>query len=287
MTPNLFLIAAPRAGATQLSHWLASHASIGLPRIKEPNHFSAHEFDPEDVRRTHLNDVDPTDFLAKGQPVAMQFAIFRDPAQYAALYAPLTQQYRLDASTSYLACPEAPALIHTACPTAKVILLTRDPEERALSHYHLARRTGRTTAPLHAELSDELNGRVPLSARYLLRPSRQADAVLRYTETFPENQICLLRFEDMIADPQGALCKIAQLLEIDPDGFDLSAQARNASTAPRLPALNAALYRTGLKTALRAALPHGVKQRLKPLWFGAPLATIPNADTAALREALR
>ena len=287
MTPNLFLIAAPRAGSTQLARWLASHADIGLPKIKEPNHFSAHEFDPAYVRESHLNDVDPARFIAQGQPVAMQFAIFRDPAQYGALFAPLTQRYRLDASTSYLSCPEAPTLIHAAHPTARLILLTRDPLKRALSHYHLARRTGRTRAPLAAELADEQSGRIPLAARYLLRPSRQRDGCARFRARFPQSQLFELRFEEMITDPKSTLRRLAEWLLIDPDGFDIAQDARNASAAPRLPALNAALHRTGLKTALRAALPGSVKQRLKPLWFGARLPQIPAADVAALERALQ
>ncbi len=287
MSPNLFLIAAPRAGSTQLSHWLASHPDIGLPKIKEPNHFSAHEFDPNYVARTHLNDVDPATFIARGQPKAMQFAVFRDPEHYAALFAPLTQRYRLDASTSYLACPEAPALIQASCPQAKLIILTRDPLKRALSHYHLARRTGRTRASLASELRAEQESATPLAARYLIRPSRQAEAVARYQKTFHENQICLMRFEEMIATPQDSLIQIAQWLDINPSSFDLTRTARNASAAPRLPALNAALHRSGLKTALRAALPRSVKHRLKPLWFGAPLADVPPSEVAALREALQ
>ena len=38
-TPNLFLIAAPRAGSTQLAYWMDSHPDISLSRVKEPNYF--------------------------------------------------------------------------------------------------------------------------------------------------------------------------------------------------------------------------------------------------------
>ena len=286
MTPNLFLIAAPRAGSTQLSRWLDSHTDISLPKIKEPNHFSAHEFDPVEVRKSYLNDVDPARFIARDQPVTMQFAVFRDPVHYEALFAPLKTRYRLDASTSYLSCPEAPALIHTAHPDARLIMLTRDPLNRALSHYHLARRTGRTRAPLAAELANEVAARTPLSARYLLRPSRQNEAVACYRAVFPQSQLLELTFEQMIADPTATLERIAAWLRINPKGFDLTTLARNESAAPRLPVLNAALHKSGLKTALRAALPHGFKQRLKPLWFGAPLPEIPQSDIAALQKAL-
>ena len=33
-TPNLFLVAAPRTGSTQLAHWLASHPDVSLSLVK-------------------------------------------------------------------------------------------------------------------------------------------------------------------------------------------------------------------------------------------------------------
>lgn len=154
--PSLFLMAAPRAGSTQLARWLSSHPDIALTPVKEPTHFAAHDFPEAYVRATHLNDVDP----ARYRPGrTAQFAVFRDRADYLRLFDGLTERWRCDASTSYLACPEAPAAIRAACPAARVITLTRAPLDRALSHYGLAWRTGRTRLPLGAELDAELAGR--------------------------------------------------------------------------------------------------------------------------------
>lgn len=287
MTANLFLVSAPRAGSTQLAHWLGSHPDIALPRIKEPNHFSAHEFDPAEVQRRHLNDVDPAQFIAQGQPRSMQFAVFRQPAHYAALFEHLPQRYRLDASTSYLSCPEAPTRIHKACPGARIILLTRDPLNRAVSHYHLARRTGRTQRPLGAELRDELEGRTPLFARYLVRPSRQSEGCARFRKVFAPSNVLSLRFEEMIASPDETLKRLSDWLSIPAEGFDLARTARNASAAPRFAWLNTQLHHSGLKTLLRSTLPQGVKRRLKPIWFSSTVPTLPEADLAALRAALQ
>ena len=144
MGPNLFLLSAPRAGSTQLARWLGSHSDITLSAVKEPNFFSAHEFPPEIVGATHLNDIDPGEFARGPQNRPRQFAVFRRAEDYAALFDRMTTRWRIDASTSYLACPEAPAAIRAFAPRARLIFLTRDPVERALSHYRLARRTGRT-----------------------------------------------------------------------------------------------------------------------------------------------
>ncbi len=167
MNSNLFLVAAPRSGSTQLSAWLSTHPDVDLPPIKEPNFFAQHEFPAEYVAQHHLNDVDPARYVAQRTTKVMQFAIFREAAHYDYLFDGLNARWRMDASTTYLHCPEAAQNIRDHAPDAKVILLTRNPVARALSHYRLATRTGRTTRSLREEIQAEANGDTPLPGRFL------------------------------------------------------------------------------------------------------------------------
>lgn len=286
--PNLFLMAAPRAGSTQLAAWLDSHPEISLASVKEPNFFSAHEFPADLVGARHLDDVDPALHLRRRRPRRAQFAVFRDAAQYRALFSPLPARWRCDASTSYLACPEAPAAIERLCgPQVRVITVTRDPVERALSHYRLAVRTGQLTAPLAEALARELAPDCPLPDRFLLRPSRQRAGVARVHAVFGPDRHLALRFEEVVADPERSLGQIARFLGVDPGGFDLGRVARNEGLAPRWPALNAWAQRSGLKTRLRRALPPPLKAGLRRLYFRAePPAPPSEAERALLRTAL-
>lgn len=288
MGPNLFLVAAPRSGSTQLARWLDSHPDIALSPVKEPNHFSADGFDPARVAACHLNDVDPETYARGRLRRRAQFAVFRERADYDALFAGMTAPWRMEASTSYLACPQAPARIAAQAPAARLILLTRAPLDRALSHYRLARRTGRTRMSLGQALAAEQAGQVPLAERFLLHPSvEQGPGIARFAAQFPAEQCLPLAFETMIDAPRLTLARIARWLDIDPGGFDLRIEARNAGIAPRLPALNTALEATGIKPRLRRALPPRWKAALKPLWFDAGRdIPIPQADRAALADAL-
>ena len=112
--PNLFLVAAPRSASTQLARWLGSHPDIGFAPVKEPNFFARADFDPDDVARRHLNDVDPE------RPVTRQaqFAVFRSEARYRALFAGLSTPWRAEASTTYLASETAPGEIREFFPEA-------------------------------------------------------------------------------------------------------------------------------------------------------------------------
>ncbi len=284
--PNLFLIAAPRAGSTQLARWLDSHPEIALSPVKEPNHFSAHEFPPDYVARHHLDDVDPSRYLRGRRRRAVQFAIFREAQQYRALFAELQTRWRCDASTTYLACPEAPAAIRRACgPGARAITLTRDPVARAISHYRLAVRTGRWRGTLTEALAREMSPASPLPERFLLRPSRQAEGVARVRQAFGPLCHLALTFEEMTSDPRATLARVAAFLDVDPRGFDLSREARNASVAPRFPRLNAWAQRSGLKTALRRNIPVPLKTWLKRLYFRDAPPPLPGAEEIALLAA--
>ena len=265
--PNLFLLAAPRTGSTQLARWLDSHPAIAMPPVKEPCHFAAHDFPEDYVRRAHLNDVDPARYVARVHRRPAQFAVFRSRQDYEALYQPLGTAWRLDASTSYLPCILAPELIRDYCPTARIITLTRDPFTRALSHYRLARRTGRATGSLRRELDAELHDRMPEGAKYLIRPSAQAEARARVDAVFPPGQVLHLTYEELSVNAGEVLEQIAGFLRIEPGGFDMAITARNESLTPRLPALNRFLYSTGLKTLLRRWCPMRLKSAIRDWYF--------------------
>lgn len=275
---NLFLCAAPRSGSTQLAAWLATNPDIGIAAIKEPNYFAQHEFPEEFVRSVHLNDVDPKNYVERRSKKVMQFAIFREREHYQYLFRDLKQRWLLDASTTYLHADGSAQAIIAYNPDARVVILTRDPVSRALSHYRLALRTGRTTRPLAEELLDEYNLVTPLAGRFLLRQSSYEAAIAAYQKVFPAEQLLQLSFEDLVRNPQAALTAIGEFLNIDPNGFDTSVNEQNAGDAPRFGSLNVWLMKSGVKTFLRNAIPRPVKRLLKPIYFKNPKRLDNNAD---------
>lgn len=286
MNSNLFLVAAPRSGSTQLSAWLSSHPDVDLPPIKEPNYFSQHEFPEEYVTKHHLNDVDPVRYVAQKSNKVMQFAIFRKASQYDYLFRRLQARWRMDASTTYLHCPEAPQNIRSYAPKAKVILLTRDPVARALSHYRLATRTGRTTRTLREEIEAEVNGDTPLPGRFLLRQSRYDEAIARYRAIFSKDNLLEICFEDMVRDVDATLIRVGMFLDIDPTRFNTEVDSQNAGDAPRFKALNVFLMNSGIKTHLRQLLPVSLKRKLKAVYFKPNEEIFSEADKALLRHHL-
>lgn len=287
---NLFLAAAPRSGSTQLVSWIGQHPDVGVPAIKEPNHFSAHDFDPGYVAATYLNDVDPAEYASRGRTTSHQFAVFRDAADYDYLYTSLGERWLVDASTSYLASPGAPARIEAEVvgPRRAVVLL-REPVGRAISHHGLALRTGRSRGTLADELAREQAGLVPPEARYLLTPSRYADALERWWSVIGREDVRVLTFERLVAEPAVVLAELFDWLGLEPVDVELHRpEARNQSVRPRFGWLNEVMLRSGTKTALRRVVPVGLKRRLKRVYFAPrpePIAT--TAERHLLDELLR
>lgn len=280
--PNLFIIAPPRSGTTQLATWLNTHPDISSASIKEPNYFAHDEFiDKADV----LNDVDPQNALY-APALRYQFAVTKELSTYLKLYQNIQTAYRLDASTSYFTHPHAIENILKRSPKAKAIVVLRDPFDRAISHYRLALRTGQTLAPLHARISHELCATTPERERFILRPSLYRQHLERLYRQWPEHQRIYVHFRDLCLRPNDVLTKIARFLDICPQ-FDVSDVKRNASCPTRLPWLNAALWHSGLHPRLRRALSPKHKELLRPLWFSQSHQTqIPLEDKLYLRHAL-
>ncbi|MEM9348794.1 MAG: sulfotransferase [Pseudomonadota bacterium] len=285
---SLFFCAAPRSGSTQLAAWLDTHPEISLSAIKEPNFFAAADFDPDYVKRVHLSDVDPESYVARRSTRSEQFAIFRQRAHYDYLFESMTTPWRLDASTTYLHSSVAPSLIKEYNPDAVIILLTRHPVVRALSAYRLARQTGRTRRSLAAQIAFERGDAAAEAEGFLLRQSRYRAAQTRVRATFPAENIVTIRFEDMVVDPGAALRPIAARLGIDANLFDTDFEKRNTGDVPRFPSFTVWATETGLKSAVRSAVPPETRKRLRAFLFRkpGPETTDFTAERAALTDAL-
>jgi hypothetical protein len=86
-------------------------------------------------------------------------------------------------------------------PQARILILLRDPIDRAWADYHMhSARNPEENRDFPQAVEDELAGRVVDFRRRYLHKSTYAAAVGRYLETFPREQVRVLRSEDFF-DP--------------------------------------------------------------------------------------
>src|SRR5262249_54680506 len=113
--PNFLIVGAANSGTTSLYTYLNQHPEVFLPALKEPHYFSQiHPAYEQRYLRTYVRDE------------RTYLGLFRKSTGYRAVG---------EASTSYLSEPEAPSRIYSVAPKTKIIIILRDPVERAHSHY--------------------------------------------------------------------------------------------------------------------------------------------------------
>jgi hypothetical protein len=138
--PTFFIVGAPKAGTTSLYYYLDQHPQVHMSAIKEPNFFSAEirgeNCEPE-LRRSIAGDARRLREYLDGPMRQKRFGgIVEDWEDYLRLYANAGDETALgEASVSYLWSPSAAGLIAERIPDAKIIVMLRDPVERAFSQY--------------------------------------------------------------------------------------------------------------------------------------------------------
>ena len=138
--PNFFIIGAPKAGTTSLYSYLDQHSEVYMSAIKEPNFFAGEireeNFDPKARQGMARGHRDLRRFLSGPMQEKRFGGIVADWEDYCRLFSKARNEAVLgEASVCYLWSPTAPDRIASRIPNAKILVMLRDPAERAYSQY--------------------------------------------------------------------------------------------------------------------------------------------------------
>lgn len=290
--PNFFIVGAPKAGTTSLDSFLRSHPDVYLSPIKEPCHFC-----PDIQKQTNKDFlkqkmVSIKEYLDQEVRPTIHNHFVEDRGDYERLFEGHEGQSCIgECSTFYLSSGDAPGKISEYNPSAKIVAVLRNPRSRILSHYAMDRQIGLTVHPLEKHLRDELAFGQEASwgnSRFYLGASRYDEQLKRYFAAFPANQIMILIFEELLADPHNQLLALHDFLGLDVATKNLSLPKVNASQRARFEAVNYALYHMGLKGALKKwvprILPVSIWQMIKCIYFNGPKRNSENQLASDLED---
>lgn len=182
--PNFFIVGAAKAGTTSLYAWLKQHPQVFMSRVKEPHFFSS------DLVKTPRFVVKPLDKYLR---------LFENASKFKAIG---------EASASYFPFGEVVARrIKESVADAKIIILLRDPVERAHAHYLMYWRTGRDSRTFYEALRS--SGFSKIYIQTYAKPVRE------WLEVIGEENVLILLFEELRDNPRGLLRKVANFLDID------------------------------------------------------------------------
>ncbi len=221
-----------------------------------------------------------------GSDLSLLPGAVREEELYLSLFAGAGSRPRAgEASVWYLLSEKAPFEIHAYAPTARILLLLRDPCQMAASLHALFLRTGNEDLPSFEEAlaaePERREGRRLAAGTYLpegliyTEVVRHAAKVERYFSVFGRENVHCILFDDLVRDTAGVYRRALEFLGVDPS-FEAELDPHKANERVRMMVIRQL-----------ARIPAEIRRRMRfedmREHEGAPRAPLP----AALLERLR
>jgi len=184
--PDFVILGAQKSGTTTLYTQLARHPAV-FPALRKEVHY----------------------FDASPRPIEWYRAFFPRRRAMEARAANVGNAVTGEATPFYLFHPSAPARLRAAVPHARLLVVLRDPVERAVSGYHHAVRMGDETRPIDVAL-DPANAEVladaaqwyddpacPARRRGYLPRGRYAEQLERWFAALSRDQVLVLETREL------------------------------------------------------------------------------------------
>ncbi|HSH59754.1 MAG TPA: sulfotransferase [Acidimicrobiales bacterium] len=206
--PDFLVIGAQRSGTSSLYKYLEQHPSVLASLRKETEYLSARWCKGEAWYRAH--------FPSRLRRSVEQRLRGRTPVSF-------------EASPNYLFHPGAPVRAAQLLPDAKLVVLLRNPVDRAFSHFQHEVRAGRETLSFEEALEREperLEGQEERMAvdpcfrsftwerfSYVSR-GRYAEQLERWLQFYPRDRLLVVPSEKLYADPAATYRRLVAFLEL-------------------------------------------------------------------------
>jgi len=193
---DFIIIGSPRCGTTSLYKYITSHPQILPAANKEICFFSEH--------------------FNKGL------------AWYQAHFPPHIDAHNFltgEATPTYLTHPLAASRLHGCVPKAKLIVILRNPVDRAFSHYQMLVRRGTESRTFEQAIDSELQllaGATEISLAdksswkdcHYIYKSLYACSLKQWMKLFPREQFLILQSEEFYANPAATLKQVFEFLDL-------------------------------------------------------------------------
>ena len=271
MMPDFLIIGAAKSGTTSLFQMLGQHPRVFLSPIKEPNYFSddirIENFSATYRKNTFLN---TERYFAQEALPPLQLSFVRNTAQYQRLFGQAAAHAcKGEASTSYLYSETAARNIYNAQPGMKLIAILRDPADRAFSHYLMALKYGHVRGSFRQALETDIQKKPKGWGRseLFLELGLYGRQLQRYYQTFPENQIHIILYDDFLAQPRRVGEECVHFLGLPLIDINWGQTHANKAETPRHPFINQLLVRSGLKQGFKKIIPQGLYNAFKRMVY--------------------
>ena len=212
MKVDFFIVGAPKAGTTSLYKYLNQHQDVVMSSVKEPNYFSKEELESQDLYYASKNITDEKD--------------------YHSLFQANGEKKKLgEASVSYLFYPKVSKRIFTYNKDAKIIIILRNPVDRAYSHYKMDFRLGFVKRDFE-DLVLNNNQEGSLFYQQYIDLGLYHLQVKSYIDEFGSTNVCVMFYEDLKKDRATFVNNIFSFLNLKSDSNIIFNLKYNKSKLP-------------------------------------------------------
>jgi hypothetical protein len=214
MKVDFFIVGAPKAGTTSLYHYLSEHPQVEMSSQKEPDYFSDEAIQEGGMYygKNRINN------LKKYEALFMQ--------KEGVLYG--------EGSVSYLFYENVATDIKKYNPDAKIIIMLRNPIERAFSHYLMDYRLGLLSDSFEDVINKKSKHRnAHLFYQQYISVGNYCQQLKRYFEEFGKENILLIDYEDFKNDVGKAVYLVYSFLDISTEFSANINKKHNAFTMPK------------------------------------------------------
>lgn len=254
--PDFLIIGAAKSGTTALYHYLNQHPQVYMSPEKEPRFFALEGQRP--------------DFRGPADHRGINRCQFTSIEAYRELFREASDEKTAgEASTLYLYSPEAPENIARHVPDAKLLVVLRNPVDRAYSAFLFMLRDSREPLDDFSLALEDEQRRIAENwgpEYHYRRRGFYYPQLKRYFERFGRDNVRVYLYDDLMADPESVVRDMFRFLEVD-DTFEPDVSSKhNVSGLPTSKVLQRAyLFLRGsssLKNALKPLLPPGLRGKL-------------------------
>jgi len=245
--PNLFIVGAPKAGTTSLHEYLKKIPGIFMSEVKEPYYF--------------CKTLIPIDhFLTPVRSKKKYLELFKNSKH---------EKIVGESSVWYLSDPDAATLIHQQVPNAKIIILIRDPVERALSNYlMLEGRNQFKTSTFHEQIQKEVREGIDyITPHITLDAGLYYNNIKRFIEIFGKKQVKIIIFEEFIVHTKEIMKDILEFLGINVSLKNFESPAYNFPVVPKYPLVNEFLNISIISKLRQKLIPEPMQRNIKKKLF--------------------
>jgi hypothetical protein len=249
MLPNFIIVGAPKAGTTSLYHYLSEHPQVFMSDPKEVNFFSAKEI------------------LA--QSLYYKASIIHDEGDYQSLFKDADGKKAIgEGSVSYLFYPETPYRIKQTLPDVKIIILLRNPVERAFSHYLMDYRMGLVDISFEDIVYKKgVDKNLLLFYQQHIELGLYYEQVKRYLDIFGKKQVKVYLQDDLRCKGDAVIQDLYQFLGINDSYFPDVNREHNSFSMPRNKIIHRLYASVFVRSVVAFFFRDALKEKVKGMLF--------------------